>query len=64
MTNLKQRLREQSFILREKDEEWSIEDIIAEVKEWLTDKLKDNECCAECDIINRFIKTELLGELK
>jgi len=32
--------------------------------EWLTEKLKDNECCGECDIINRFIKTELLGELK
>jgi len=32
--------------------------------EWLTEKLKDNECCAECDIINRFIKIELLEELR
>lgn len=37
---------------------------LTKVKEWLTENLKDNECCAECDIINRFIKTELLGELK
>ena len=42
-----------------------VEDYASEaVKEWLTEKLKDNQCCAECDSINRFIKTDLLGEFQ
>ena len=34
------------------------------MQEWLTQKLKDNGCCSECDIINTFVKTELLEDLK
>ena len=33
---------------------------LSDVKEYLEENLKDDECCSECDIINKFIKTVLL----